>query len=111
MKGNISNNNSHLKINNVILTSDEKKEEAHREIWKNVFRISPDENRQFDLETERMVKDYLNDDIDKITIFQNTDVNRLHEGHLLTQPISLIEVKNTIKSFKTNTRQESIKQY
>lgn len=50
MKGNYNNTNNHLTINNIVLTSDKKKEEAHRNIWRDVFRITPEENIHYDLE-------------------------------------------------------------
>lgn len=106
LKGNIKNTNNHLIIDNVVLTSDERKEEVHRRIWSDVFRISPEENQNYDLETEKTVNEFINNNNDQITIFQNTDIKRLQK-HPLTQPINLNEIKATIKSFKTNTPGET----
>lgn len=107
LKGNSYNTNNHLKINNVILTTDEAKEEAHCKIWRNIFRISPEENPQYDPETERIVDEYLNNNNDKITIYQTTDISTLLENQPLIKPINIHEIKYTIKSFKTNTPGET----
>lgn len=52
LKGNKITSSPHLKINNRLVTSDEEKEMAHREIWKNIFKITDEENQNYDLNKE-----------------------------------------------------------
>ena len=94
-------------MNNQKLIMDKQKERAHRELWGNVFRISDQENQHYDQDTEEMVRHYLNENNDKITTYQTSDVTRLQHDNQLSQPINLQEIKATIKSFKTNTPGES----
>lgn len=54
-----------------------------------------------------MVNEYLHNNNDKITIFQTSDISRLQEKQPLIKPINIYDIKNIIKSFKTNTPGET----
>lgn len=57
LKGNKQISNPHLKINNRLITSDEEKETAHREIWKEIFKITNEDSQNYDLNKELEVTD------------------------------------------------------
>lgn len=82
------------------------KEETFREIWENVFRITPEENRQSDIEKERKVEKYNSQNIHNILSHTESNLNRL-QGNNNDTPITTDEINNAIKTVKTNTPRES----
>lgn len=107
LKGNKIQMNQYLEVNNTKLINDQEKEEAYRNIWKQVFRISPQENAEFDLEKETEVNRYIDMNQIKITTFPRSDLNRLRGANLIDTLITQEEIKAIIKSFKNNTPGET----
>ena len=79
---------------------DEEKEVLYRNIWKKIFEIPEEENRNFDIKNENRVKDFLHQNRDIILPHQYADLSRLDEREILTRPARNIDVKNIIKNFK-----------
>lgn len=77
LKGNKTQHDQYLQINNTKITNEKGKEEAHRGIWKEVFKITPQENAEYDMDKEEEVDKYLDANEEKITIYQRSDLNRL----------------------------------
>lgn len=46
-------------MNNRKLIDDEEKEDAHRQIWKNIFKISQEENAQYGRDKEDELEEFL----------------------------------------------------
>lgn len=46
----------HLVINNTKLTTNEDKEQAFRKVWKDIFKITPEENTDYDIDTENEMR-------------------------------------------------------
>ena len=107
IKGKKTQVEQYLHINNITLTNDEDKEEAHRTIWKEVFKISPQENIEFDRENEEEVERYLNENQIKTTTFHRSDLNRLQGANQIDTLITQTEMKAIINKFKTNTPGET----
>lgn len=61
---------------------EEDKEKAHRKIWQNIYKISDENNAQYDQDNKQRIIDYLNNNVDKITPFRISDLNRLHNQGL-----------------------------
>ena len=81
----------------------EEKEEIFRNIWTNVFRISPQEHQQYDKENETTVNNYINNNEADILPYQQANPNNLNTDPYYTAQITLDEVKQTIKQLKNNT--------
>lgn len=67
------------------LYEDEEIEEAFRKQWKNIFKISEEENEEFDEETEELVVDYLNNNNDRYTPHHTANFERLTPGLIITE--------------------------
>lgn len=67
LKENKKPTNQYLIKNNVKLMQEDEKEGAFWEIWKEVFKISQEENRAYDRENEEEVEEYLTRNEDKLT--------------------------------------------
>ena len=107
LKGNKTDTNHHLKVNNMIITNNKEKEETFKGIWQNIFKITDEENRQYDEETERQVNEYINENIEICTPYELSDLRRLRGENGIDKLISEEDVKNTIKQFKNNTPGET----
>lgn len=83
-------------------TEDEEKEEAHRQIWSEVFRIALEENVNYDVH-EREIQEYWLFNKDKRKIFQPSDISRLQGRHEIDTLITLREITTAVKAFKNNT--------
>ena len=59
------------------------KEEKYREIWSNVFRISDEENTNFDQQQERIVERYLQRHNFRFAPYERADLDRLNETNYL----------------------------
>lgn len=59
LKGNKTQVNQYLQVNNTKLTTDREEEQAHRVIWQDVFKISPEENAEYDRGKAEEVERYL----------------------------------------------------
>jgi len=76
------------------------KEAVFREFWKNIFNISPEENRTFDTQHEAQVNDYLSVNKHRLIPYNEANINRLQDDSTPTRPISVEEIKAIISKFK-----------
>lgn len=107
LKGNKTQQNQYLQINNTKITNDKDKEETHRGIWKEVFKITPEENAEYDIDKEEEVERYLNANEEKITTYQRSDLNRLQGAYNIDTLITQDEIKTIMNTFKNNTLGET----
>ena len=86
-----------------------KKERAElfRKYWEQIFRISPEENREFDINNEIRVNNFLNSNRRRIRSHETSDLKRLIEADSLIKPVQLYEIKFIIKEMKDKTPGES----
>ncbi len=78
------------------------KEKVFRDIWEKVFKISEEENLDFDEEHEELVHQYLRDNIHRTQPFETIDHQRYNEDRYLERKIRIDELKNIIKGMKNN---------
>ena len=78
----------------------EEKEQIFRDIWSNVFRISPTENLHYDKDTEILVNNYINNNKTQILPSQQGNPNNLNKDTYYTAYITLQDIKQTIKQLK-----------
>jgi hypothetical protein len=83
--------------NNQDIYDDEGKERLFRSTWKDVFRITPEENENFDDITDTTVTEYLNRHRQKTIPHDFPDIRRLDQQ---TIPITTEEIRKTIATFK-----------
>ena len=76
------------------------KELEFQYIWKNIFRINPQDNVLFDITHENYINNYLNIHEFEITPFEKTDCDRLDNDNYLIRPVTNNDIKQTIKDFK-----------
>ena len=107
LKGNKTAYTDYLQVNNIKLTNDKDKENAHRSLWQEVFKISPQENLEFDRDKEAEVEGYLTHNETNTVAFERSDLNRLQGANYIDTLITKEEMKAVIKSFKNNTPGES----
>ncbi len=103
LKGNTCQQNQYLQQNNRKITKDEDKEEIHRAILENVFRITREENAHYDQQTEEDVTTYLDNNEEIRTTYIQSDLNRLQGRNMIDTLITEQEIKSTINAFKNNT--------
>ena len=87
--------------------SDEGKEAVFRELWRNIFSITPEENRQFDRINEQLVNNFVEEHREDITPFQFVDLTRLLPDNVLTRPVRPSEIKSIINNFQNKAPGES----
>ena len=102
MGGNSTKNLFILNQNNAKLYEPRDKEREFRNIWSNVFKISDEENQNFDLNHERMVTDYLDNHQQETQPFPFADLTRLDPDNFMTRPVTRYDIISTIKEFKNN---------
>ena len=66
------------------LYTDEEKEEAMRRQWQNVFRISDEENQDFDQQFEQEINNYINDNQHRVNPERKVNKDRLIDVGLVT---------------------------
>ena len=69
-------------------------------IWRDVFRITEDEEQTFDANHSQHIDLYIQENIQRTKPFDSTDVSRLDNNNFHIRPITLEEIKRHIKSFK-----------
>lgn len=94
LKGNKSQVNQYLIVNNIKINKDEDKEGAHRDILEDVFKISHQENAVFDREKEVEVERYIEVNQDKVNTYVRSDVNRLDGRNFIDSLITQVEIKS-----------------
>lgn len=102
IKGNVNPQPPYIIDNNRKIGNNSEKEEVFREIWKRVFRISDEENMDFDMNTEHMVHEYLRTNMDRTLPFDDININRFNDSDLITSSIKVWEIKQIIKNMKNN---------
>ena len=68
--------------------------------WRKTFKISDEENRDFDINNENLVNNFINNNRDRITPYEHPDLTRLNEENYLISEIEMAEIINSLKSFK-----------
>lgn len=102
LKGSTDNHKGYLVHENRKIYDDKGKEQIFRDIWSKVFRISQEENQEFDQETEITVNDYINDNT--FNISPNIQGNpQLLNNDYFTLEITIEDIKNIIKQMKNNS--------
>ena len=79
------------------LYDDRDKERRFRQVWKNIFSITPDENRQYDRQTERDVDEYLDRNDFRLMMYRHSDLDRLDETNYLLRPILTADILRILK--------------
>lgn len=80
--------------------SKKEQETEFRRFWANIYQISEEENAEFCPDTERQVEEYLRQHEQEYKPYEQTDTSRLDARNSLIAPITIHEVKKTIKKFK-----------
>ena len=102
LKGSKNIISPYITYNNNDIYSPEKKELVFRNIWRNIFHINEDENRNFDDHNNTRVNNYINLNLNQSNPFPNADLTRLNNNNYLARPISLAEIESIIKQLKNN---------
>ena len=101
MMGGTNNNTPYIiNNNNEKLYTDREKEGEFQNIWRNIFKISDQENLEFDPNHERIIKDYVNRNEFQLEQYQRADTDRLDPTNYLTRPVTTLDIKIIIKQFK-----------
>ncbi len=103
LKGNKTRQTPYLIHENTKIYEENQKETIFREIWSNVFKISPEENLTFDQENDQTVNEYINNNRILTLPYQHADPANLNINNEYISPITLQDIKNTIKQLKNNT--------
>ena len=72
----------------------------YRCIWQVIFSIPEEENENFDHNNKRIVKEYMQRNVNKLRPYEFADLNRLEEENPLTRPVTTQDVITIINSFK-----------
>ena len=81
--------------------------ELFRNYWENIFKISPEENREFDINNEIRVNNFLNNNRGRMTPYATSNMERLIEADPLLKPAQLYDIKRIIREMKDKTPGES----
>ena len=76
-------------------------------MWKNIFKISDEENANFDLTNEQLVKNFIEANKHRIEPYQFANRNRLNNNDLLTKELTYNEMMTIIRNFKNKAPGES----
>lgn len=68
--------------------------------WRKIFKISDEENTKFCTQTERNTITNLETNRLNITPYERINFTRLQSDNILIKPITMAEVKNTLRSFR-----------
>lgn len=96
-----------LNSNNEKIYDNKGKEKIFREIWRNNFRVSEEENEDFDYDNEEAVREFLATNLNRTLPYLHPDIRRLPNNNLVTSKISINEIKGFIKSSKGTAPGES----
>ena len=91
-----------LDANNTKIHEPKDKEKEFRSIWTNVFKITDEENQNFDQDSETMVTEYLNEHQQQTQPYPFADLSRLDPNNYLIKPVTRFDIISTIKEFKNN---------
>lgn len=97
LKGKSNINIPYVKdINGDKIYDDKSKSKAFRNIWSGVFKISEEENEQFDEEHENNIKDWMSEHLDEATPLPIINTSRLTEREKITE----LELLHNLRKFK-----------
>ena len=85
--------------NNKVFDNKEK-ERIFRSFWENIFKISPEDNQNFDRQHEILVESFINENQDRVKPYPSANMERLDINNPLIRPIEEWEIKAIIKNFK-----------
>ena len=91
-----------LDANNAKIHEPKYKEKEFRSIWTNVFKITDEENQNFDQDNETMVTEYLNEHQQQTQPYPFAHLSRLDPNNHLTKPVTTYDIISAIKEFKNN---------
>ena len=101
MMGNTSNELKYIqKSNNERVYTNEEIEQEYRRVWTEHFKITPEENRKFDMQTERTVNNFLQENQHLITPTATVNLDILDPNDPLIKPISMDEIEWAINKTK-----------
>ena len=103
LKGIQTNVKPYLIHNDTKVYETEEKEIIFRQIWSDIFKISPTENLEFDRANEIKVNNAITTKKEQITPYQQGNPNNLNTDTYFTANITLEEVIDTVKQLKNNT--------
>ena len=86
---------------------DNEKAKLLRDTWENVFRISEEENAEFDINNEQEVLRYLKANELRTIPYVTSDLTRLSEDNPLIKPVETHTIKNIIQKTKDKAPGES----
>ena len=86
--------------NNNRVYKDEDKEILYRNIWEKIFEIPPEDNRNFNVNNENLVREYLERNRELSIHYQYADLSKLDEDNILIKPVRASDIINIIKGFK-----------
>ena len=86
--------------NNKRCYSDEEKHRLYNKTWKNVFRITPEENAKFDANHEIIINSFIQNNLYRTKPYELANTRRLNPNSYLTKPITSQQIKNIIHHFK-----------
>lgn len=107
LKVSTNSNPSYILSNNTKIYEDREKEIIFRNIWKNVFRISEEENEEFDTDNENRVHEYLRQNIKRTLPYDTLWPTRCSETNFVASAIKEWEVRRIIKKMKNNAPGQS----
>ena len=80
--------------------SDDGKANLLKNIWTDIFQISPEENQDFDQENETIVANFLQRNQNRTKPYPFSDLTRLDPENPLTKPLQLFNIKLAIRNMK-----------
>ena len=97
-----------LDKNNVKIYKTEDKLKIFKETWEEeIFQITEVENREFDMENERRVEEYLVQNEYRTRPYPVANLNRLDGNNSLTRPVTIFDIIKIIANFKNKAPGES----
>lgn len=78
---------------------DDKKEKAFRNLWRQIFKISEEENENFDEEHENTIKEWMEDKINELTPNETVNLDRIPNAEKITER----ELLHCLRKFKEKT--------
>ena len=84
--------------NNKKCHADNEKLDLYNKTWKNVFRISPKENRNFNQQNEDRVENVIRNNKQRIEPYTTADLSRLEADNYLTRPITTKNITDIVTS-------------
>ena len=101
LQGNNEPKTSYIKDNNnQKIFDDNNQEEAFRMHWQNTFKITPQENQDFDQQHEVFINNIINNNLETLSPFPMADLSRLDPENELLNPIRPCDIKLILKEIK-----------